>query len=181
MGQGRATTSPPSPASMSSWGSAMGKAPACCGMSSRAHPGSVILGLTGTPICPPAGLSQSTRANCLLISRSRVRIPAGSPSFQRLTTRIAGLLITCPHNVRKMPADLTDTDLATIVKLLRETIAADRFPLSPRVRRWQAILEKIEPPAPRPELPPLKPSGTPSMLMAMKRRRRRQVTDRFGG
>jgi hypothetical protein len=33
--------------------------------------------------------------------------------------------------------------------LLRETIAADRFPLSPRVRRWRAILDKLEPPAPR--------------------------------
>jgi hypothetical protein len=34
-----------------------------------------------------------------------------------------------------MPADLTDADLATIAALLRETIGADRFPLSPRVRR----------------------------------------------
>jgi hypothetical protein len=62
--------------------------------------------------------------------------------------------------------DLTDADLDAIAKLLRETIAADRFPLSPRVRRWQAILDKLEPPAPRPELPPLKPPGTPSMVLA---------------
>jgi hypothetical protein len=44
--------------------------------------------------------------------------------------------------------------------------AADRFPLSPRVRRRQAILDNLEPPAPRPELPPLKPPGEPSMLLA---------------
>jgi hypothetical protein len=31
--------------------------------------------------------------------------------------------------------DLTETDKATIAALLRDTIAADRFPLSPRVRR----------------------------------------------
>jgi hypothetical protein len=70
-----------------------------------------------------------------------------------------------------MPADLTDADLAAIAQLLRETIAADRFPLSPRVRRWQAILDKLEPPAPKPEPPPLKPPGTPSRALAKKRRR----------
>jgi hypothetical protein len=31
---------------------------------------------------------------------------------------------------------------------VRATIAADRFLLSPRVRRWKAIIEKLEPPAP---------------------------------
>ena len=51
-------------------------------------------------------------------------------------------------------SDLTDDDKAIVAKLLRETIATDRFPLSPRVRRWQAILDKLEPPQPRPELPP---------------------------
>src|SRR5215207_8667528 len=50
---------------------------------------------------------------------------------------------------------------------------ADRFPLSPRVRRWRAILDKLEPPAARPELPPFKPPGEPSMLLAKKRGRRR--------
>jgi hypothetical protein len=74
-----------------------------------------------------------------------------------------------------MPADLTDAHLDAIAKLLRETIAADRFPLSPRVRRWQAILDKLEPPAPRPELPPLKPPGTPSMVLAKKRGRRGSI------
>jgi hypothetical protein len=33
--------------------------------------------------------------------------------------------------------DLTDADRATIAAPLRDTIAADRFPLSPRVRRWK--------------------------------------------
>jgi hypothetical protein len=51
---------------------------------------------------------------------------------------------------RALPADLTDADLDAIAKLLRDTIAADRFPLSPRVRAWKAILDKLEPPASRP-------------------------------
>jgi len=68
-------------------------------------------------------------------------------------------------------SDLTDDDKAIVVKLLRDTIAADRFPLSPRVRSLRAILDKLEPPAPKPELPPLKPAGEPSMLLAKKRRR----------
>jgi hypothetical protein len=70
--------------------------------------------------------------------------------------------------------DLTDADLATIAKLLRDTIAADRFPLSPRVRRWRVILDKLEPPAPRPELLPLKPPGEPSMALAKKRGTKRR-------
>lgn len=68
-----------------------------------------------------------------------------------------------------MPADLTSADLAAIAKLLRETIAADRFPLSPRVQELRAILDKIEPPEPRPELPPVKPAGQPSMVVAKMR------------
>ena len=73
--------------------------------------------------------------------------------------------------------DLSDTDKADLAALLRATIAADRFPLSPRVRRWKAILDKLEPPASKREpLPPLKPSGEPSRVVARmrgtKRRRR---------
>jgi hypothetical protein len=74
-------------------------------------------------------------------------------------------------------ADLTAADKATLATLLHDTIAADRFPLPPRVRRWKAILDKLEPPAPKREpLPPLKPAGEPSMVVARmrgtKRRRR---------
>jgi hypothetical protein len=74
-----------------------------------------------------------------------------------------------------MPADLTDVDRAALAILLRDTIAADRFPLSPRVRRWQAILDKLEPPAPKREpLPPLKPPGEPSMVVARMRGTKRR-------
>ena len=74
-----------------------------------------------------------------------------------------------------MPADLTDADKADIATLLRATIAADRFPLSPRVRRWKAIVDKLEPPKPaRPPLPPLKPAAEPSMVVARRRGTKRR-------
>ena len=70
------------------------------------------------------------------------------------------------------PLDLTDDEHAEIVRLLRATIEADRFPLSPRVRSFKAILAKLDPPAPRPEpLPPPKPPDERSAVLAKKRRR----------
>jgi hypothetical protein len=52
-------------------------------------------------------------------------------------------------------------DYVVIAALLRDTIAADRFPLpsGPRLRGWKAILDKLEPPKPLTELAPLKPPG----------------------
>jgi hypothetical protein len=60
-----------------------------------------------------------------------------------------------------MPShDLADADKAALIELLRETIAADRYPLSPRIRKLRAILAKLEPVPPRPEpFPPPKPAG----------------------
>jgi hypothetical protein len=45
-----------------------------------------------------------------------------------------------------MTLDLTDEESAALAALLRRTIADDRYPLSPRVRSLQAILDRIEPP-----------------------------------
>ena len=71
-----------------------------------------------------------------------------------------------------MPSDLTDHDKAILVELLREKIERDRFPLSPRVRRFKAILAKLDPPAPRAEpLPAPKPPGEPSLALRRKRQR----------
>src|SRR5205814_6457998 len=51
--------------------------------------------------------------------------------------------------------NLTHDEKAVLAGLLRTTIAADRYPLSPRVRSLKAILDKPDPPASRPEpLPP---------------------------
>ena len=53
-----------------------------------------------------------------------------------------------------MTLDLTDDETAALVQLLRRTIGDDRYPLSPRLAPLKAILAKIDPPKPRPELPP---------------------------
>ena len=74
-----------------------------------------------------------------------------------------------------MQPNRSPEEYVTIAALLRDTIAADRFPLSPRVRRWKASLDKLEPPAPKREpLPPLKPPGEPSMVVARMRGTKRR-------
>jgi len=54
-----------------------------------------------------------------------------------------------------MRLDLSDDETAALTWLLRDTINDDRYPLSPRIRLLQAILDKIEPPEVRePPAPP---------------------------
>jgi hypothetical protein len=61
-----------------------------------------------------------------------------------------------------MTLDLTDDETAALARLLRHTIDEARYPLSPRLAPLKAILAKLEPPEPRPELPPpLKPYDAP--------------------
>ena len=71
-----------------------------------------------------------------------------------------------------MQPDLSPEDRAAIAALLRDTIAADRFPLSPRITRMRAILDKLEPPAAPPPLrfPPLR-QGQPSQFLRKQTRR----------
>ena len=72
-----------------------------------------------------------------------------------------------------MPLDLDDLDKAALLELLREVIATDPYPLSPRIRKLRAILDKLDPPSPRPEpFPAAKPPGEPSVVLAKKKRRR---------
>src|SRR5882724_8733894 len=42
--------------------------------------------------------------------------------------------------------ELDDADKAILAALLRETIERDRFPMSPRIRSFKAILAKLDPP-----------------------------------
>jgi hypothetical protein len=71
-----------------------------------------------------------------------------------------------------MTPDLIDDDKAILAELLRETIERDRFPFSPRVRSYKAILDKLAPPALRSEPTPApKPPGERSMALTKKRRR----------
>lgn len=55
-----------------------------------------------------------------------------------------------------MTLDLSAEESAALAALLRRAIADDRYPLSPRIRTLQAILDRIEPPAAREPLPPRK-------------------------
>ena len=73
------------------------------------------------------------------------------------------------HNLTMTP-ELSDDDKAILAELLREVIERDRFPLSPRVRSYKAILAKLAPPQPEP-LPPPKPPGERSMALTRRRRR----------
>jgi|SRR5580704_6630529 hypothetical protein len=68
---------------------------------------------------------------------------------------------------------LTDEDRADLARFLREAIEADRYPLSPRVRRLKELLAKVDPtPAPAVMPHPVpKPAGEPSHMLAKKRRR----------
>ena len=64
-----------------------------------------------------------------------------------------------------MPLDLDDTDRAALVELLRAEIEGTRYPLSPRIRKLRAILDKLALPPPRPEpLPAPKPAGERSVV-----------------
>jgi len=68
--------------------------------------------------------------------------------------------------------ELDDADKAVLIALLKVTIAADRFPMSPRIRRFKAILAKLDPPRRASEpLPPPKPPGELSAAFRKKRRR----------
>ena len=66
--------------------------------------------------------------------------------------------------------DLTDDEREELLRLLRGVISGDRFPLSPRIQRLKAIIEKLEPPAAAVEIfPAPRPPGEPTHA----RRRRR--------
>ena len=49
-----------------------------------------------------------------------------------------------------MHLDLSETETAAIIHLLKRAIADDRYPFCERVQTWQCILDKLEPrPGPR--------------------------------
>jgi hypothetical protein len=54
---------------------------------------------------------------------------------------------------------------------LKRTIAEDRYPLSPRIRSLQSILDKLEPQPAREALPPPKVYAPPRAVVARRRRR----------
>ena len=74
-----------------------------------------------------------------------------------------------------MPAapQLDDAERVALAAELRRVIAADPFPLSPRIRKLRTILAKLEAPAPRAQpFPAPKPAGEPRHVLHKKRPRR---------
>jgi hypothetical protein len=69
-----------------------------------------------------------------------------------------------------MTLDLSDDETAALTRLLTNTIDADRYPLSPRIRTLKAILGKIRPEPLREPLPPLKHYEPPRATTARRRR-----------
>ena len=69
-----------------------------------------------------------------------------------------------------MHLDLSDDQTAALKRLLRKTIDEDHFPLSPRIRVLQGILDKIEPPPACEPLPPLKAYEPPRFVRGRRRR-----------
>jgi hypothetical protein len=66
--------------------------------------------------------------------------------------RARAAAVVTPERVSTMSTlDLTDADKAALVELLSVTIAANRSLASPRIRKLRAILDKLEPPSPRPQ------------------------------
>jgi hypothetical protein len=69
-----------------------------------------------------------------------------------------------------MELDLTDNETAALARLLKSTIDADRYPLSPRIQTLKAILDKIQPEPVREPLPPLKHYEPPRATAGRRRR-----------
>jgi hypothetical protein len=69
----------------------------------------------------------------------------------------------------KPPAD--ERSEAALVAHLRHALEYDPFPFAPRLDPLKAILAKLDPPTPMPEvLPPLKPSMTPRLGQGRRKR-----------
>jgi hypothetical protein len=69
-----------------------------------------------------------------------------------------------------MNLDLSDDESAALARLLRKAIDEDRYPLSPRIRSLQAILDKLDPPPVREPPPPLKTYEPPRFTRGRRRR-----------
>ena len=85
------------------------------------------------------------------------------------------LVLLSPHRyIPSMPAaDFTEDERAALAAFLRDSLAADRFPMAPRWRPIKSALAKIDPQPEPPPLPPLKATGEPSMVRRKMRGRRR--------
>jgi len=69
-----------------------------------------------------------------------------------------------------MHLELSDEEAAALTAELKHTTSEDRYPLSPRIRTLQAILDKLEPPPARKPQPPPKHYEPPRSIRGRRRR-----------
>jgi hypothetical protein len=69
-----------------------------------------------------------------------------------------------------MILDLTDEEALALIRLLRDAIDDDRYPLSPRILTLKSILAKLDPQPVREPPPPPKVYAPPRATAAKRRR-----------
>jgi hypothetical protein len=69
-----------------------------------------------------------------------------------------------------MDINISDDEKLHLAALLKRSIRDDPYPLSPRVRTLQAILDKIEPPRVAEPIPPPKHYAPPRTIGGRRRR-----------
>jgi hypothetical protein len=69
-----------------------------------------------------------------------------------------------------MNLELSDEETAALAAYLKRTIRDDSFPLSPRIRTLQGVLDKLDPPPAREPLPPPKVYAPPRAVAARRGR-----------
>ena len=72
-----------------------------------------------------------------------------------------------------MPLDLSDDEKAALIELLRDTVDRDRALTSPRIRKLQAILAKLDPVPPPPTALSATPNPRSRLGAALAKKRRR--------
>jgi hypothetical protein len=68
------------------------------------------------------------------------------------------------------PLILTDEERAALVALLKRTLDYTHYPLAPRLDPLKAILARLDPQPPRPELRPPQPAAGPRVGRGRQRR-----------
>ena len=69
-----------------------------------------------------------------------------------------------------MHVELSDEEKVALATELKRIISEDRYPLSPRVRTLQAILDKLDPPQAAEPVPPSKHYEPPRFIRGRRRR-----------
>jgi hypothetical protein len=73
--------------------------------------------------------------------------------------------------------DISEEDRAELIAIVKAAIAGDRYPLSPRVRRWRAILAKLDPESVSAAEVPTAAPARPYEPSILARRQKRRADD----